>query len=437
MMPKVLVAISFGFAVAVPSTFWLLKKVRIKSKIRHFQVSAALGMPVALFIFLLQTSFALPIVIITVAFSLLVVTLELTLRRVVASLPSTSAQTFGMHRTGASVPLEEARTASGYYPYDYFTEDFSTELHQFAQSRRKQLDTYIQLNGEVPSQKSYLAFKNISFEGEYCSMTNGIRRTTDNPPPLKVKQNIYLFGGSTMFCVEVPDRLTIASFLQRLITPLSNSIQVINYGMTGATAVDRYQMLMEIVEIKHGDVVIFYFGDNDSGWIDHRSGKLSQQLVPWFIRMIRGLADLGSEMARWIYGTIAPRSFRKFSRTAVNDTVHALRNAHEYCNSRGAKMIAILQPNIYSLSTKSEYEKILEKRFSQDLRTLIIGAYIHYGVWINTVRYGVSATHIFDNAPAPVFLDWSHTNARGSELIAKFIYNEMLERNIINDVKKV
>ena len=96
-----------------------------------------------------------------------------------------------------------------------------------------------------------------------------------------------------MFCVEVPDRLTIASFLQRLITPLSNSIQVINYGMTGATAVDRYQMLMEIVEIKHGDVVIFYFGDNDSGWIDHRSGKLSQQLVPFYIRVLKGLADFG------------------------------------------------------------------------------------------------------------------------------------------------
>ncbi|MEI6096649.1 MAG: hypothetical protein WCR08_14535, partial [Gammaproteobacteria bacterium] len=316
--------------------------------------------------------------------------------------------------------------------YDYFTEDFMKEVHVFSQSRKTQLDRFTRVNGQVPSRKSYLAFKNISFEGEYCSMTNGIRRTTDNPPPLKVKQTIHLFGGSTMFCVEVPDRLTLASFLQRLIKPLSNSIQVINYGMTGVTAVDRTRMLMEFVEIKCGDVAVFYFGDNDCGWIEHQTGKLSQQLVPFYVRALRGLADFGFETARWIYGEFAPRSFRKFSNLAFADTLSALTEAHEYCLSKGAQMIAVLQPNLYTLSTKSEYEKKLEKRFSQDLRTLITGAYNHYGSWINTVRYGVSATHIFDNAPAPVFLDWAHANARGSELIAKFMYQELQKRKLVS-----
>ena len=432
MVAKVLVAILAGFAIAIPSTFWLLKNVRIKSKIRHIQVSAALGMPVALFIYLLQTSFALPVVVITVTVSLPVVALELTLRSIVASIPSISGQTFGMHRTGASVPLDEAQRASGNYPYDYFTEDFMKEIHVFSQSRQTQLHSFTRVNGQVPSQKSYLAFRNISFEGDYCSMTNGIRRTTDSPTPLKVKQNIHLFGGSTMFCVEVPDRLTIPSFLQRLITPLSNSIQVINYGMTGATAVDRTRMLMELVEIKCGDVAVFYFGDNDCGWIDHRTGKLSQQLVPFYIRALRGLADFGLETARWIYGEFSPRSFRKFSNLAFSDTLIALNEAHEYCLSKGAQMIAVLQSNLYTLSTKSEYEKKLEKRFSQDLRTLITGAYILYREWIKTVPYGVSATHIFDNAPAPVFLDWSHTNARGSEMIANFIFEEIKKRNLIS-----
>ena len=86
MLAKVLVAILAGFAIAIPSTFWLLKKVRIKSKVRHVQVSLALGLPNSLFIYLLQTSFVVPIVIITVAFSLIVVALELTLRRVASKL---------------------------------------------------------------------------------------------------------------------------------------------------------------------------------------------------------------------------------------------------------------------------------------------------------------------------------------------------------------
>ena len=138
-----------------------------------------------------------------------------------------------------------------------------------------------------------------------------------------------------------------------------------------------------------------------------------------------------------MYGAFSPRSFRKFSNLAVADTIEALNEVHKYCLSKGASIVAILQPNIYTLRTKSEYEKILEKRFSQDMNTIIIEAYKQYEEWVETVPYGVSATHIFDNAPAPVILDWSHTNARGRELVAKVIYNEMLERNLINDVKKV
>jgi lysophospholipase L1-like esterase len=433
MMAKVSVAILAGFVVAIPSTFWLLKKVRIKSKVRHFQVSLAFGLPTALFIYLLQTRFAVPIVIITVVLSLLVIALELTLRRVVASLPSTRARTFGMHRTGASVPLDEARNASGYYPYDYFTEDFMTDIHQgFSKSRQRHLDSYLENHDRVPSQESYLVHQHFSYHGTHISVSDGIRCTTDTSSSTSGNQNVYIFGGSTMFCLEVPDRLTISSFLQRSLGLLSGSHQVVNCGFPGATAVDRSRMLTEIIKIKQGDVVIFYFGDNDSGWIDHRSGKLAQQLVPLFTRMLRGLADFGSEIARWMYGEFSPKSFRKFSKFAVADTIKALNEAHRFCLSKGASMFAILQPNLYTLRTKSDFEKILEKRFSQDMNTIIIEAYKQYEEWIKTVPYGVSATHIFNNVPSSVFVDWAHANARGSELIAKFMYEELQKRELVS-----
>ena len=432
MMLKVLAAFLAGFAIAVPLTFWLLKKVRIKSKVRHFQVSLALGLPTALFIYLLQTSFALPIVIITVAFSLLVVALELTLRRLVSSVPSASARTFGMYRIGASVPIDEARSASGYYPYDYFTEDFSTELHEFAQSRSKHLDAYIQLNGQVPSQKSYLAYKNLSFEGKFCSMTNGIRHTTDKHSS-SYEKRVFILGASTVFGIEVPDKLTVASFLQRMINLTTKPVEVLNYGWSGATVVDRSRMLTETVDVKQNDVFVFYFGGADAGWLDHRSGKLSQQLIPIPIRALRGLSDFGVETARWLYLELSPRSFRKYSRMAVADTIKTLGEVHEYCIRRGAHMIAILQPNIYTLRTKSVYEKTLEKRFSRDMKTLILGAYKNYEDWVKVNPFAVSATHIFNDSPGSVFLDWAHANALGSELIAEFIYNELSSRKLISD----
>ena len=432
MIPQLLVAISAGIAIAIPLTFWLLKKVRIKSKVRHFQVSFALGLPTALFVFLLQTSFALPVVVTTVTISLLFVALEITLRRLVASATTTNVRTFAIHRSGASVPLDEARKASGFYPYDYFTEAFMTELHQFGQSLQKQRGIYEQLSGESGSQKSYLIFKNKSFRGTHYLMTNGNRQTTNAPSFFLKNQSIYLFGGSTMFCIEVPDQLTISSFLQRLINSFSDSSQVYNYGVNGGTAVDRYRMLTDMVELKSGDVAVFLFGDNDSGWIDHRSRKLAHQLVPLPIRTLRGLSDIGLETARWMYGEFSPRSFREFSQLAVMDTIEAFNGANEYCVSKGAQLITILQPNIYTLRTKSEYEKELENRFSFDLKTIITVAYKQYEEWVKETPYAVSATHIFDHAVSSVFIDWSHVNARGNEIIAKFIFDELKKRELVS-----
>jgi len=430
MMAKILVAILAGFVVAIPSTFWLLKKVRIKSKVRHFQVSLAFGLPTALFIYLLQTRFAVPIVIITVVLSLLVIALELTLRRLIAKLP-TSRIGLDNGRIGSGVAFEEARDAAGAYPDDYMTKSLWLEMQEFMKSRSLQKQNFKSASSPDSPVKSFEMHAKINFVGTNYSMIDGMRSTTDSRNS-RDQANLILFGGSTVLCEEVPDRLTNASILQRMLNSLQDSVQVFNYGASGATTIDRVQMLLQNTKVKKDDIVVFYFGDNDSGWIDHRTGKPSEQLVWLPIRALRALSDFGSETAKWMYGEFSPRSFHKFSRLAVEDTISAINQAFEHCASNNAQMIAVLQPNLYTLLTKSEYEKKLEKRFSRDIKTLVKDAYKNYQVWIKTVPYGVSATHIFDNAPAQVFLDWAHVNARGNELIAKFIFEELNKRNLIS-----
>ena len=430
MVAKIFVAILAGTAVAIPSTFWLLKKVRIKSKVRHVQVSLALGLPTALFLFLLQTSFAVPVVVITVTVSLLVVVLELTLRWIVSSSLSQDTN-YGMGKIGSGVSFEEARNAAGAYPDDYMNEAVWLEMQEFMKSRSRQKQKFKSTSSADSPVKSFEMHANITFAGTNYSMVDGIRSTTDARNSSD-QPNLFLFGGSTVLCEEVPDRLTNASILQRMLNLLQESVQVFNYGASGATSIDRVQMLLQNTKITKGDVVVFYFGDNDSGWIDHRTGKPSEQLVWLPIRALRAMSDFGSETAKWMYGEFSPRSFRKFLNLAVADTISALNEAHEYCLSKGAHMVAVLQPNLYTLLTKSEYEKKLERRFSRDIKTLVIDAYKNYEVWIKTVPYGVSATHIFDNAPAPVFLDWAHVNARGNEFIAKFIFEELKKRKLIS-----
>ena len=428
-MAKVLVAILAGFAIAVPSIFWLLKKVRIKSKIRHFQVSTALGMPIALFIYLLQTSFVVPVIVITVVFSLLVVALELTLRWIVSS--SLSQDTIdGLGKIGSGVSFKEARNAAGEYPDDYMTEAVWLEMQEFMKSRSLQKQNFKSSSSPDSPVKSFEMHANINFVGTNYSMIDGIRSTTDAKNSSD-QPNLFLFGGSTVLCEEVPDRLTNASILQRILNSHSEFVQVLNYGASGATSIDRVKILLHESKVKKDDIVVFYFGDNDSGWIDRRSGKPSEQLIWLPVRVFRALSDFGSETAKWIYGELSPRSLRKFSRLAVSDTIEAFKVAEQHCRSRGAHVFFVLQPNLYTLRTKSEYEKKLEKRFSQDIKTLVMDAYMQYEGWVKEMPNGVSATHIFDNAPASVFLDWAHVNARGNEIIAEFIFEELQRRGMI------
>jgi len=429
MLLKVAIAILLAFVITVPLTFWLLKKVRIKSKIRHVQVSLALGLPAAVFVFLLQTSFALPVVVATISFALVIVAIELTLRWIVSSSLS-QRNSYGMGKIGSGVSFDEARNAAGTYPDDYMTESLWLEMQEFMKSRSRQKQNFKSTSSADSPVKSFEMHANITFAGTNYSMVDGIRSTTDARNSSD-QPKLILFGGSTVLCEEVPDRLTNASILQRMLNSLQESVQVFNYGASGATTIDRVQMLLQVTKIKRGDVVVFYFGDNDSGWIDHRTGKPSEQLVWLPVRALKALSDFGSETAKWMYGEFAPRSFRKFSKLAVADTIKALSDAHKYCLSKGAQMVAILQPNMYTLRSKSEYEKKLEKRFSQDIRNLITDAYEKYEEWVKTVPYGVSATHIFNNAPSSVFLDWAHVNARGNEIIAEFIFEELQRRGML------
>ena len=121
----------------------------------------------------------------------------------------------------------------------------------------------------------------------------------------------------------------------------------------------------------------------------------------------------------------------------MNDAIEALKDAYEFCIRNSAKMIAILEPNLYTRRLTHGYENRLISRFNRDLRTHIIESYKKYEDWIKTVHYGVSATHICDKSNHSLFLDWSHVNARGNEIIAQFIFDELKKRELVVGVSGV
>lgn len=424
-MAKVLVAILAGFAIAVPSTFWLLKKVRIKSKIRHFQVSLALGLPVALFVFLLQTSFAVPIIVITVTLSLLVVALELILRRLISKSPKDHGS-FRHGRSGGGLSYAEAKEAAGSHPDDYLTEKFWLEQRQARRSLAAQKLEFKKAHPNVTETHKIDSVTNILC-GEY-SVSNGIRNTTDGLDcDVQDSLKVFVFGGSPLVGNEVPDRLTSCSFLQRIANGEEIKIRVVNCGASGSGVRGRSKFLKDLMLTN--SIAIFVFGVNDVGWYDRKLEKLVVDTV-WFpLRILRGIVELGSELADFIYDKVSPWCYRKVSNNAVNIATKSLKDAYEYCVINSVRMISILEPNLYTRRALQGYEKQLNSRFNRDLRTLVIGGYDKYESWIQTISFGVSATHIFDSSSDSVFLDWCHLNARGNEMIANFIYEELQKRN--------
>ena len=446
MVAKVLVAIAVGFAVSIPLTFWLLKKVRIKSKVRHFQVSLDIGSPTALFVFLLQTSFIWLVLIVTLFVSVIVVAIELILRYLVRGTRKLEVS-FDQGQNGSQVSFDQARIDSGLYPDDYLTEDIWTEMRSFLKERAlqsKPSNISRKLGAELEGisakrLRGYQIYRHVTIESKNFSILDGIRKTTDVNETLH-RNKTFIFGGSTVFCDEMPDRLTNASFLQRSINRVAQFIAVVNCGWSGASILDRTKMLQDLVKIENGDIMVFYFGDNDSGWVHSTEDGiyLSEELIPLPVQAMRMLKSrFGFEIAGWAYSELAPRWMRKYSELAVSATIDALEDASEYCRSRGAEMLVILQPNLYTLRTKHPREIQAEGRFSDNLKTVILHGYKHYEEWVKETPYAVSATHIFDNAVAPVFLDWAHVNARGNEIIAKFIFEELQRRGMLSSDSKL
>ena len=437
MMSKVPVAIAVGFAISVPLTLWLLKKVRIKSKIRHFQVSLALGLLTSLFFYVLQTRFVWLAVNSLALISLTLLSIELLLRKLVAKNVSASSKKSYPLRDGSNghqIAFEQARIDSGYYPFDYLTSIFWGETQAVIRDTR--LKNRMQLNDSSLFEK----FQNYNFNGNSLNVSNGLRCTTGGGID-DVTLRIFVFGGSTVFCYEVPDSLTVTSFLQKMLNQVLKGTEVLNFGWAGATVLDRIKALKSLVNLNRNDIVLFYFGVNDSGYkFTDQVGKehRAEDLLPMYLRIMKILAEeFNFEIARWVYGETAPRRIQNYVNQAVNQTTEALSTFEKYCRTNELQIVAILQPNLFTLRTKYPSEVQAEKRFSNNLKTAILHAHEQYEDWVKETPYAVSATHIFDNAPAPVFLDWAHVNARGNEIIAKFIFEELQRRGMLSSNSKL
>ena len=417
------------FAVGAPVIPYWIYRVRVMRiffiPIRHIlQISGISALSITLFLFLVKVETRLSTSIFILVLSSLLAAFEIFLRRVQ---PKSGLERidikYGNGRNGLQVSYDEAREASGDYPRHYMTESYYDSM------RVSGIELNPQNNIKKMSKKSGVHYGDSpNFCASEISVENGIRTTTDQPT--QWNRNLLLFGGSTTFGDrEVPDDLTYSSYLQRIINNNSHCIRVINHGKQGASVINRLKWLIEETPTNIGDIIVFYFGDNDSGWIVN--GKSHFTFRSPLLIITSKLLGLRLEILNWLHGELVYLHNKWCADCAFKKTVSELERAKKWADNHDLRFLVVLQPNLFVSKVISKYENSLRGRFSFFLRSQIEIAYPRYEEFVKHCGYGLSFTEIFNNREYSVFLDWAHVNARGNEIIADNLFCEIKKLRLL------
>tara|TARA_B100001287_G_scaffold275436_1_gene283027 strand:+ start:1220 stop:2347 length:1128 start_codon:yes stop_codon:yes gene_type:complete len=242
-----------------------------------------------------------------------------------------------------------------YYSADYFSEDFINESRYFV---RGDLKDVIKLE---------------DYKGNFFNVLNGFRFTTDTP--LSYKKRVLLFGGSTLFSQEVPDKFTIASYLQRELK--EKDIIVKNYGLPGMNSRQQFEILKKI-SLNKNDIVIFYHGVNDvyynvffgesHGWVNGVPAFRPVKKINFLEKMIYKFNDnFGNVLSSpQLLNLVAlkqqPLSVKSEDELEMNSEL-AVSSFEKYINlsndlviDKGAHFINILQPILFGKKDLTKFQ---------------------------------------------------------------------------------
>ena len=327
-----------------------------------------------------------------------------------------------------------------YQDADYFSQRFLGESETFVNGR---LNDLVELN---------------DYRGEYFNVSNGFRVTTDKPEGYT--RRILLFGGSTLFGQEVPDRHTIASYLQRTLNDSGRAWKVLNYGLPGMNARQQVSILKKI-PLRATDIIIFYHGVNDiyyvvfggapGGWTSgvpnfrpiQELNALAQWMSRWHDRL-KGYsftADVALDIFdRSVPETIAnPDKLIEGAELAVVQFRAAVSEAYAHVARSDAEFVHFLQPTIFDVRERSEYEARLLTHYLETPPGVDIAFREGYpmlrdasfalstdGIAFRDITDALDQRHAYGE----IFLDFCHLNHTGNSLIADRIFEDYFKFRI-------
>jgi lysophospholipase L1-like esterase len=298
----------------------------------------------------------------------------------------------------------------------------------------------------------------MDYKDRLFSVRDGFRGTVGfDPrgiPPGRRPRKLFVFGGSTTYCEEVPDEFTWASQLQRRLAAIAETrdIEVVNCGIPAAVSIEELERLeYEIGRNNIPDFCIFLDGLNDAnqGVVNGNPGSTVREVMRDYsnaglIGALRRIARL-SVSARTIYQSIVssqrqneppPRpetEVRELAKAVAEAYERNMFRAKEICDRYHIRMIVFLQPHVFSISGRpwTTDERAAAKSTRSDYADALRACYPLLREKLDQLRQrGIPAYDIsdaFDGNLEPVFVDsLFHVESTGNGLIADAILKKVL-----------
>jgi hypothetical protein len=291
------------------------------------------------------------------------------------------------------------------------------------------------------------------FQGQFISHEDGVRTTTDQPD--QFVHTVYLLGGSTIYCQEVSDYYTVASYLQRLLNnAYPETYRVVNLGVP-FYKVKHQNTRLEMENLSPGDIVIYYDGQNNNYLLpsfglyqnnpmdpnketvtplDKFLFEQAARFYSFLIRMgessefIHYLRTYNWSLHRHNYNDPNWIETRVSSMTeAYHEEIEA---GYQLATSQGARFFHYIQPTLFSQDTYTPYEQLIINSFGTEYLYHRVGnSFVENNHLLTDKKiHSVDLTTILhpNNRPGiDIFFDHCHVNYYGNDMIARGIFTDL------------
>ncbi len=322
-------------------------------------------------------------------------------------------------------------TSPAYTSKPWFSEPFLT-------------DSFTQPGGWFTPADTRLLFPK-DYQSRYFTVIRGARQTAgfqwDLADGLPLK--LFLLGGSTTYCSEVPDELTWASQLQHRLAdnPATQRVRVVNYGVTSVNSSQEVERLKyELAQGNRPDVCVFYNGvnevsqgvynNNPQGVIfatekQHRRSLLQRLRARSYLA--RAATDAPQKKSTPAH-LDNPQQVHKLARQTADLYEANIREAMRVCEQYGISLFVFLQPNLYTITRPlTDHEQHLADNDSRPgMQQCVEAVYPLLKRKIELLRgsgcqaYDLSS--VFDANTDPIFLDFCHVESDGNRIVSNAIF---------------